>query len=78
MRIVYRIAEERSFQEGVRVFSVAKYPRGTQLLPQIGQPVSVWHRPGSYTRCTGCQSILRGMSGSCPHAKAVKRYLEAK
>jgi hypothetical protein len=34
-----------------------------------------WDSDFKRARCTDCQSILRGMSASCKHAKALKRHM---
>lgn len=40
----------------------------------IPHRTQVWWRDGK-ARCCGCQGPLTGMSGSCEHARAVKRFM---
>ena len=66
----YKIKEESGFS-GTRVFSV----RDLKLAVIEDFAIAhVWvdeHR----VNCAICQTPLCGMSGSCCHVKAVKRYL---
>lgn len=37
--------------------------------------VRIWVVTGRPSRCTACQTPLRGMSATCMHVRAVKRFL---
>lgn len=43
-------------------------------------PVHVWYNSDSKRAfsCVGCQTALKGMSGSCKHVKALKNFLKIK
>lgn len=71
----YTVREVEPMESGTRVFDV-EYPA-----PFLGRPTNrstceVWVYEDR-ANCTACQTPLCGMSGSCVHAKAVKRLLKA-
>ena len=66
------VEETEGFESGgrmVRVFNVCS--DGSKMR----ETTQVWVTP-SGANCVGCSSPLRGMSGSCRHATAVKRRLK--
>lgn len=65
----YSITPKQGY--GSRSFYVHK---GTR--PVFGTPV-VWVGDDNVPRCTNCSGPLRAMLTSCPHARAVKRFLKA-
>lgn len=63
------IVTDKGTRDGIRDFVVG----------EDGQPewerVGVWVGKDNTPRCASCSRLLVAMSASCPHAKAVKRFL---
>lgn len=60
---------------GTEVFSVRdKNDRSNTPLLNIAH---IWWAQGR-ARCTKCNSLMRGMSASCEHARAAKRIITAR
>lgn len=56
-------------KDGIREFLVG-YPDQPDY-----ERVGVWVSADGTARCVDCQGRLTAMLASCPHARAVKRYL---
>ncbi len=68
MKRMYEITEIEPYPEqGVRNFLVTD--------PRVMGPVGVAYYADNWAACSGCNSPLRGASGSCVHAQAVMRFI---
>lgn len=67
-RIRYTVTDKGT-RDGIRDF----------IVQENGQPdyerAGVWVGQSDIPRCASCSGMLTAMLASCPHAKAVKRFL---